>query len=304
MGNTANRLRELHPSRYNEHEVRLADVADMLQKHFGGTYPPMRSDGPEDKRPDGQTDDIRTLIVSIGIAASEEARRRAGHESRKDSLAALRALYRLPDDKLIDTLLTCDGATFDRIQTAHAELYYVRNGIPVIEIPDSDLSDDDWIAACNGDAAAYVQVVDALNAATDDADEEAIPSTIRRSIELPRAGQPLHLPMGIDGLKQAIANAITVAVEESKPNMASEKNPKRAGNKPKPHADELARACEVFMRKYHPAPNIPGILNKAPPSPAVGFATDVFGLAGMTLSESRIEELLTEARKPRRFPKL
>lgn len=257
MGKTANRLRELHPSRHHTHEIRLADVIDLLKKYLGN------------RRPHVQSDEVTSLIAAIGIAASEEARRIAGNESRKKSLEGLRAMYRLADDELIAVLPTCDMVTFGRIQTAHAELYFERCGIPVVELSESDVFNADCIAARDGAA-------ESLNL--------LIP---RCAIELPQGGEPLHLPLGIAGLRDAIANAIKVAEHESG----------SAGNKPKPHMDELAMACEVFMRRHPPTPNIPGMLEKAPPSPAVSFATNVFEMAEMMLGESRIEELLTAARK-------
>lgn len=272
MGKTANRLRELHPSRHHTHEIRLADVVDLLKKYLG------------DRRPHVQSDEVTSLIVAIGIAASEKARRIAGNESRKKSLEGLRAMHRLADDELIAVLPTCDMVTFGRIQTAHVELYYERHGIPVLDIPEVGLSESDWIAALDGDAPACVRFYDALKAASADSECSIAP---RCAIELPAVGQLLHLPLGIAGLRDAIANAIKVAEQESG----------SAGNKPTPHMDELAMACEVFMRRHPPTPNIPGMLDKAPPSPAVSFTANVFEMAGMMLGESRIEELLTAARK-------
>lgn len=276
MGKTANRLRDLHPSRYNKHEIRLTDVIDLLSKYLG------------DRRPHVQSEDVMSLIAAIGIAGSEEARRIAGNESRKKSLEGLRAMYRLEGDELIAVLPTCDMMTFGRIQTAHVELYYERYGIPVVEIQEAGLFNGNCIAVSDGDAAASIRFSDAMNAVPAGAAEAQNFLIPRCAIELPLAGEPLHLPLGITGLRDAIANAIKVAEQE----LGS------AGNKPKPHMEELVMACEVFMRKHPPAPNIPGTLDNAPPSPAVSFTTEVFKLAGMRrLGESRIEELLTAARK-------
>ncbi|SDQ98489.1 hypothetical protein SAMN05428982_2750 [Pseudoxanthomonas sp. CF385] len=250
MGRTTDRLRKHHPSRGHETVFDRSDFTRLLETHLGSTLTSVR---PED---------ITRLMFAIGIAASEESRITAGHESRKDSLAALRAMFRLPDDDLIAVLPTCDMATFGRIQTAQTELDYRRNGIPIVEVPSSTLTD---------------------------ADEVDARLIHRRSIELPTTGRQLYLPMGIDGLREAVAEAIAVAEQETG----------SAGNKSKPHMEDLAEACNDFMRKYplprrkHDAPS-----RDVPLSAPVRFATEIYALAGMNgIGDSRVEQLLTRARR-------
>lgn len=255
MGKTTDRLREHHPSRGHETLFDGSDFARLLEGHLGNRHAAV------------QSDDIRRLMAAIGIAASEEARITAGHESRKESLAALRAMFRMSDEELIAALPTCDMATFGRIQTAQTELDYSRNGIPVVEVPGTAL----------------------------DADEVDVGLIHRRSIELPTIWRPLYLPMGISGLREAVASAITVAEREAG----------SPGNKPKPHMEDLAKACNEFMEK-HPLPRRKHDAQSraVPLSASVRFATEIFGLAGMKrVGESRIEQLLTDVRKLRARPK-
>lgn len=126
MGKTADRLRELDPSRHHEAELRLPDVIELLHRHFGA------------RRPHVQSDDVSRLIVAIGVARADEARCGEGHVSRKDSVASLRAMLRVSDEHLTTALKNCDIATFGRIQDAHFTLM-----------------GDDMLVAAHGDEWAY-----------------------------------------------------------------------------------------------------------------------------------------------------
>lgn len=278
---TADR-RERHPSRYQQESLLVEYVENHVKQtwaHFGYEFSHVQMEG------------IWQLAVAIALAKVDEGRFGDGKLTRERIVAALKGMDNLAENDLIAALKNCDMATYGRIQTAHAELYYARNGIPVIDIPDAGLSKEDWIAACNGDKAAFIHIVNSLIATKPDADESANHLTPGLVIELPTANRPLNLPLGIDGLRRAISFALDKAEAEKG----------KAGNPSKPHHADLAMACRIYWRKHGPTSKQRAykVEDEKHTPPLTVFASGIFILAGIEVSDSRIVDLL-KARSKRK----
>lgn len=189
------------------------------------------------------------------LCAQEVIAPTARHDAvrRKDIEAQLRAMSKIRDDgKLMGALWNCDRLTFEAIQQASFSIM-------------SDLLFE--------------------NGHFIDADGETWQSPSEIQLGLHESDSP-YLPLGVAGLREAIAKALDeIADKKDLP-----------GAREKPYQIELAKVCNSLWKKYvDPAPKPHASPRTGKGSPDVTFAVAVFSAAGMPLSPARVRDVLKKA---------
>lgn len=217
------------------------------------------------------------LAQAIATAKADNDRQTRNRATRKDALAQLKAMLRLKDnDALLQALTGCDRMTLEAIQQAQTDA----------------ISNVLWRDGVFVDA---------------DGMEHHIPPTIDHVG--PMEIVPPYLPMGFDGVRNAIADALK-SIEADEVREESDHDlylatlrtrvyPRTgAGNSGKPYQLDLARACWALWEQYGPSQgrgawrtNGTGKRSKL-----VGLADAVFSAAGMSLDSSRLVALLKKAK--------
>lgn len=220
------------------------------------------------------------LAQAIAIAKADNDRQTRDRATRKDALAQLKAMRRLKDyDALLQALRGCDRMTLEAIRQAQTDAI-------------GDVLGRDGV------------FVDA------DGVEHQSPPGIDHVGPMERV-QP-YLPMGFEGLRNAIADALKSIEadevrEESDPDLQivmrrTRIHPKStAGNLEKTYQIALATECIVLWKKYGNAkqrkPWCTASTGKR--SDVVSFSCAVFMAAGMPLADGRLTDLLKKARRLR-----
>lgn len=217
------------------------------------------------------------LAQAIAIAKTDNDRQTRNRATRKDALAQLKAMLRLKDnDALLQALRGCDRMTLEAIQQAQ------NDAISNVLWRDGVFVDADGMEHC-------------------------IPPTIDHVG--PMEIVPPYLPMGFDGVRNAIADALK-SIEADEVREESDRDlylatlrtrihPRTgAGNAGKPYQLDLARACLALWEQYGPSQgrgawrtNGTGKRSKL-----VVLADAVFSAAGMSLDSSRLVALLKKAK--------
>jgi len=220
------------------------------------------------------------LAQSIAMAKSDNDLQTKHKATRKDALAQLRAMSRLKsNDDLLWALRGCDRMTFEAIQQAQTDA----------------ISDVLWRDGVFVDA---------------HGEDHCIPPAIEHVGLMERF--PPYLPMGFEGVRNAIAASLKT-IDEEKRHEASEPSlclvtrrtrfhPKTgAGNTEKSYQRDLAAECVVFWRSCGKASQRKpwAASGEDKRSRIVAFAHTVFAAAGMRLSDRRMVSLLKQARKAR-----
>lgn len=201
--------------------------------------------------------DYGTLLVAIAevrIARGDESR---GSEraTRDDSISQLKAMDRAKcDNTLMQLLRDCAQRTFNAINQAGVEL--------------------------------VAEVISERGVFVDTAGNEYT-LFVPEMVLYPDSR--MYLPMGIPGLRQAIARALT-SVEKTRGN---------AGRKRKPQQDELAEVCRWLWWKYRPeasqrAWNSP---NDERCSGLVEFSQAIFNEANAWVGTQLVVKLLKQKKK-------
>jgi hypothetical protein len=194
---------------------------------------------------------------------------------RKDVEAQLRAMHKIRDDlALIEALRNCDHCTFSVIDMASIDI----------------MSDMLW------ERGEYT-----------DTNGETCRTPV--SIHGGSAISPAILPLGIDGLRQAIERALSaidgcpsVGSDDFRgalarmPELKSDRGPRE-----KTYQSVLADRCIAWWKKYGRASQRKpwGTTDTGRQSQIVSFACVVFNAAGMPLSSRRLIALLKDARRLR-----
>lgn len=217
------------------------------------------------------------IALAIAIAKADKDRRTHDRANRKDALAQLKAMLRLKDnDALLQALRGCDRMTLEAIQQAQTD------AISDVLWRDGVFVDPDGL-------------------------EYRHPPTIDHIG--PMEQMPPYLPMGIDGVRNAIVAALKSIEadeihEDSDPllHLTTQRSrfyPKvGAGNAEKLYQIGLADACWILWRQYasskgRMAWRTSGT-NKR--SKLVDFAAAVFSAAGMPLDSSRLVAILKKSK--------